>query len=73
MGFLRTRVFVFREGDRSCLPEGNSLGVSMELLDRQYNLEQAPHQETTARNDISLNTLFVGGNKLFELFCKMLL
>ena len=55
MGFLRTTVFVFREGDRSYLPEGNSLGVSLGLLDRQYNLGQTPHRETTILNHTSLN------------------
>ena len=68
MGILRTRVFLFREGDRSCLPEGNSLGVSLELLDRQYNLEQTPHQGTTILNYRSLNkSYFEDRMELFEL------
>ena len=74
MGFLRTRVFVFREGDRSGLPEGNSLGVSLGLLDRQYNLEQTPHQGTTILNYRSLNkSFFEGRMELFELFLHILL
>ena len=41
--FLRTTVFVFKEGEVSCLPEGHTLVVSLGVLDSQYNLEQTPY------------------------------